>query len=218
MAFLWDNQETLEEMAATVAHEIKNPLALALANLDMIKVLDAEGTFTKHCALIQRELFKINDLVLEFIRSAREDEKEESFDLSEMLYELAEEYRNAYEGVEFELEPFDEVIYLLGQKKKIRMMFTNILNNAVDAVSFKGHVELVVETTDDKITVFVHDDGVGLRDAADLNQTFFTTKTNGTGMGLHYCRNTAAQYGGKFTLRNRPGGGCSAIVELPRNI
>jgi signal transduction histidine kinase len=217
MAFLWENQETLEEMAATVAHEIKNPLALALANLDTIKLIDKEGKFAKHCGIIERELYKINDLVLDFIRSAREDEKEETFDLSEMLYELAEEYRSSYEGCVFDLEPFEEIILFIGQKKKLRLLFTNLLNNSVEAAAYKGHIEIVADVTEELIRILISDDGAGLGDVSVLDQSFFTTKSNGTGMGLRYCRNTVAQYGGKFSLNDRPEGGCVATVELPRN-
>ncbi|MDR1642454.1 MAG: HAMP domain-containing histidine kinase, partial [Clostridiales bacterium] len=191
--------------------------ALAAANVDLIKLQDTEGRYVKHCALIQRELSKINDLVRDFIQSAREDEKDEPFDISEMLYELAGEYRDSYESIDFILEPFDEVVYFVGQKRKIRMLFTNLLNNSVEAVAYHGRIEILAEITDESIKIYISDDGVGLGDTTALDKSFFTTKTNGTGMGLPYCRNTVAQYGGKFNLQNRPEGGCRATVELPNS-
>ncbi|MDR1537655.1 MAG: HAMP domain-containing histidine kinase [Clostridiales bacterium] len=216
MAFLGENQETLEEMAATVAHEIKNPLNVALAHLDLIKTSDTEGKYNKNCEIIKRELFKINQLVLDFIHSAREDEKEELIDLTAMLSDLVDEYRRTYEHMVFDLDPTDEALQFSGQRQKIRMVFTNLLSNAVESMSFKGCIDINVETTDYDIAVVINDNGTGLKDASLLDQSFFTTKQNGTGFGLHYCRNTVAQYGGRFTLENRPEGGCSAIVELPR--
>ncbi|MDR1913978.1 MAG: HAMP domain-containing histidine kinase [Clostridiales bacterium] len=215
MSVWGEDQETFEEIAATIAHEIKNPLALALANLDIIKISDIDGQFKKNCAVIEKELFKINQLVLDLIHIARSDDPDVEFDLSAMLDEVINEYRHMYESINFESTSVSQILFT-GLPKKIRLIFTNILNNAVDAVSDGGRIRLETEIEPYSIKISIKDNGRGISDSDLINMKFYTTKTNGTGMGLHYCRTTAAHYGGRFTIQNLPEGGCVAIVELPK--
>ncbi|MDR2650323.1 MAG: HAMP domain-containing histidine kinase [Clostridiales bacterium] len=216
MSTFGGNLETLEEMAATIAHEIKNPLALALANLDLIKVSDTEEIYKKYCSIIEQELFKINRLVMDLIHITLSEEREEMFDLTAMLDDLASEYQRRYETITFSREPGLCSSCFCGVEKKIQMVFTNILNNAVEAVSQKGVIEIVQENGPDTISITINDNGIGLpRELLDNRIDLFTTKENGTGVGLYYCRATIGKCGGRFLMRNRPGGGCSVTVELP---
>jgi signal transduction histidine kinase len=210
-----ETRETFEEMAATVAHEIKNPLALAMANLDIIRLCDTEGKYEKYCAVIKKELIKINSLVLDLINSVREDEKEEEVDLSAMLEALIHEYSDRYGSIQFVRNQADERLWFYCQPKRIRMIFTNLLNNAVEALEEHGLITITEEVTRTDFRIVINDNGMGLVDNK-FNNPYYTTKKNGTGLGLRYCRNTVAQYGGRFVLRNRPEGGCQAVVELPR--
>ncbi|MDR1000496.1 MAG: HAMP domain-containing histidine kinase [Clostridiales bacterium] len=212
---MWgQSYETFEETAATIAHEIKNPLQLALANLDIIKISDTESRYGKNCAVIERELFKINQLVLDLIHLSRADEREEEFDVTGMLRDLFREYQNNYESIKFK-GPRSGRCSFVGMRKKMLLVFSNLLNNAVEAVPDGGRIQADVIVEPYFIRVLIRDNGTGL-DETKLGGSIFTTKANGTGVGLRYCRNTVAQHGGKFTIRNLDEGGCVATVELPR--
>ena len=211
-----ENMQTLEEMAATIVHEIKNPLALALANLDLIKVSDTEEKYKKYCAVIEHELYKINQLVLDFIHVKLSDDYDKTFDLSIMLDEIISEYQRRYETITFIRKLGLYPLHFSGIAQNIRMVFTNILNNAVEAISYKGIVEIIEESSQNTVKITINDNGAGLpQDLLTQPNEYYTSKENGTGVGLHYCRTTIAKYGGRFILQNRPEGGCSAIIELP---
>ena len=218
MSSFGDDLETLEEMAATIAHEIKNPLALALANLDLIKVNDIDAKYSKYCAVIEQELYTINSLVLDLIHITLSDEPEELFDLTALLDELTLEYRRRYENITFTRKPGLSPAYIRGLVKNIRMVFTNILNNAIEAISQKGVVQLEQETVQDTIHIVIRDNGIGLAEDDDLllrSGGLYTTKENGTGVGLRFCRSTVSRHGGRFKIENRPEGGCEVTVTLP---
>jgi len=214
-----DNLETLEEMAATIAHEIKNPLALALANLDLIKLHDPEEKYRKYCDTIEHELYSINQLVLDLIHISLVQEQSDPFDLTELLDQLAAEYQQRYEAITFLRKPGLSSVIMRGLAKNIRLVFTNLLNNAVEAVPHNGIIEISQEIVRDKIHITIHDNGPGLpREFPSKAEDFYTTKENGTGVGLRYCRSTVAKHGGQFILRDGPEGGCDAIVMLPLRI
>ena len=212
-----DNLETLEEMAATLAHEIKNPLALALANLDLIKVSDIGGKCKKYTDIIEHELYTINQLVLDLIHITLSDEREELFDLTSLLDGLVGEYQRRYESVAFSHKPGQPPVFVWGLAKNIRMVFTNLLNNAIEAIPHNGIIEINQEVIGDVIHITISDNGVGLPKDMLLqsNDELYTTKENGTGVGLRFCRSAIAKQGGQFQLQNRPEGGCVAAVILP---
>jgi len=216
MSHVEDNLETLEEMAATIAHEIKNPLALALANLDLIKVCDFGDKCQKYCDIIEQELYTINQLVLDLIHITLSDEQEEYFDLTALLDKLTAEYQRRYETITFSRKPGASPTFIRGLIKSIRMVFTNILNNAVEAISQGGVIEIDQEIIDGDVHITIRDNGIGLSQDSDAQSNeLFTTKENGTGVGLRFCRSTIMKQGGRFSLQNRPEGGCEAIVILP---
>jgi signal transduction histidine kinase len=216
MSSITENMETLEQIAATIAHEIKNPLALALANLELIKVGDTAENYKKHCDIIEQELYKINQLVIDFIHNTLSKGTEESFDITAMLDELTMEYQRRYESITFYREPNISPSPFWGIVKSVRMVFTNILNNAVEAISEEGIIEILQESTPSWLHIKINDNGVGCaEELLRLQSDFISTKKNGTGIGLPYCRRTIAKYGGRFMLQNRPQGGCSVSIELP---
>ena len=218
MCSLWGNKETLGEIAVTIAHEIKNPLAVALANIDLIKETDTAEVYEKYCGIIEQELYKINQLVFDLINiTLLSNESDEMFDLTEMLDQLTSEYQLRYETISFLRQQDLPAYQFRGVVKHIRMVFTNILNNAVEAITQQGIIEIIQENRPNAIQITINDNGVGLPPETLIQpDKFYTTKKNGTGIGLHYCRLAIAKYGGRFKLQNRPEGGCSAIIELPR--
>ena len=218
MCYLWGNSETLDEIAVTIAHEIKNPLAVASANLNLIKELDIGEVYEKYCSIIEQELYKINQLVFDLLNiSLFSNESDEMFDLTEMLDQLVSEYQQRYETITFLRQPGLPAYQFLGAVKYIRMVFTNILNNAVEAITQQGIIEIIQENQPNAIQITINDNGVGLPPEMLIQpDKYYTTKTKGTGIGLKYCRFAIAKYGGRFKLQNRPEGGCSAIIELPR--
>jgi len=205
--------ETLEQIS-TIAHEITNPLALALANLELIKMGDTAEKYKKYCDLIEHELYKINQLVIDFIHNTLSEGVDESIDITTMLDELTLEYQRRYESITFHRECSISPSPFWGVKKSVRMVFTNLLNNAVEAISQEGNIEILQKLTPGWIHITINDDGIGC--AENLLQTeFISTKKNGTGIGLAYCRRTVAKYSGQIVLQNRPQGGCSVSIKLP---
>ena len=103
---------------------------------------------------------------------------------------------------------------------KLRQVFQNLILNAMAALNQGGKIRLITKATEDGIMVIVNDNGPGIP-AADHEKIFeplFTTKPQGTGLGLPICRTILDQIGGTITLDTRPGQGASFTVKLPNRI
>jgi signal transduction histidine kinase len=102
---------------------------------------------------------------------------------------------------------------------QIEQVLINLVRNAVEAsLSTGGGVEIGWRATDDRVEVVVRDDGPGLPESANLFVPFFSTKPEGSGIGLFLCRQIAEAHGGSVTVENRAdGAGCEAWLTLPRD-
>src|SRR5438094_8150168 len=99
---------------------------------------------------------------------------------------------------------------------QLDQLLINLVRNAVDATLEAGLVEVGWETRNGKLDVWVRDEGAGLADTANLFVPFYTTKPDGSGIGLALSRQIAEAHGGAVTLSNRvTGPGCEARLSLP---
>jgi signal transduction histidine kinase len=103
-----------------------------------------------------------------------------------------------------------------GDNVQLEQLLINLVRNAVDAsMETGGRVEVGWNQKNGTVEVWVRDEGPGLANTANLFVPFFTTKANGSGIGLVLSRQIAEAHGGTLTLENRPKVGCEARLRLP---
>lgn len=215
------NKKTMEQLTAELAHEVKNPVALIKANIEYIQVNDTSGLYEKNYGIIKKELEKISEIVMDFIKLAKPveaDEKEIIF-IYDMISEVIEEFDTPYadKKIQFELICNDEELKFYGEYSKMCIVFFNIFKNAVEAVGDMGNIKAVIERDKDYVVVSVIDDGTGISKTIEeeIGRPFLTTKEGGSGLGLPICRKIAAAHGGTFEIFNNEQKGCTARVKLP---
>lgn len=205
-----------DEMARAVAHEIKNPVALAMANVALIRLTDDLDEMSGYCDRIERALMSINTLAQRLL--CPEDAESRAFDIAVLLETLTDEYRAAWPGITFYTGLPSHPLAFEGDEARIRMVFTNLLKNAVEAAGPNGRVEVLAEAADSEVTVCIRDSGSGLNEEAmsRIPSGRYSTKPGGSGIGLMICRSLVEGFGGRFGLHNKEGGsGCEAVVVLP---
>jgi signal transduction histidine kinase len=123
-----------------------------------------------------------------------------------------------------DLEPRLNVKIMAGPKKKIHVdaaqieqLLINLVHNAVDAaLETHGNVAIGWREKEDSVEIFVQDEGPGIMNSANLFVPFFTTKPDGSGIGLPLSRQIAEAHGGSLVLMNRRSGkGAEALLQLP---
>jgi signal transduction histidine kinase len=205
------------EAAAALAHEVKNPLSLIRANVDLIRceLTDSES---KRCVeLIYREIDRINTVLTDY---ARQRDNREIVFLEDLLCDVIDEYHITGRGksVEFVIESSGEDICVEGSYSKLCILFFNILKNAVEAVGEKGVIKTELSCDGELAKISVTDNGGGIDEniAAVVGKPFVSGKEGGMGLGIAICKKIAADYDGDVTLENVRDGGCKAVVRLKR--
>ena len=109
---------------------------------------------------------------------------------------------------------------LRSDRGKLRQVFQNLLLNAIAALGKGGRLDLVTRAENDRVVVVVRDTGPGISKAerAKIFEPLYSTKPQGTGLGLPICKAIMDQLGGSLTLDSQPGQGASFTVVLPNHL
>ncbi len=212
-------------LAATVAHELRNPLAAIKMATANIKRKAADPKLERHLANIDKKLTESESIIDNLLYYARIKQPRLAAVnphalLGECLAAIRERLPAAAVELRAAIEPLRDCI-IFADELQLRELFTNLLNNAHDAlIDGRGVIELSAERGPQTITIRVRDTGTGI-DPADLPRVFdafYTTKAKGTGLGLTVCHQVAINHQGTITISGEPHQGTTVTVVLPRAV
>ena len=211
----------LGKMAAGVAHELRNPLSSikGLALVLQSRFKEDNGDRETATILVQ-EVERLNRSISELLDYARPQQlKKENFDIVQLLNKAVSLMRIDAEtaGVELRthfdenLEPFN------GDEDRLTQVLLNLLLNGIQAMEDGGTLDVRVGATDRKIEIVVTDSGCGIteKDLARVFDPYFTTKPDGTGLGMAMSAKIIEEHGGEIRLQSKVGQGTSVIIEIP---
>lgn len=209
------------QMAASVAHEVKNPLASIQGAADILtddSTSDAARTEFKN--ILQKEIRRIDATVTEFLEFARPREtKLELVELSEVVNSCVRQVSTQAHrsGVNIENRVEDE-LHVNGDREKLHQMTLNLVLNAIQASHEGGVVRVVLSRADSSVVrLRIIDVGTGM-DRESLKRAFepfYTTKAKGAGLGLAIVKSIVDNHGGQIELTGDVGRGTIATVDLP---
>lgn len=218
----------LGAVASGLAHEIRNPLNSLHINSQLIaEMLDAlpEGARKSELLSLAQANLKVtqrlSDLLTDFLRYARPPSMELVVsDLNRVVSETVRflEVDFSRRGVELSARLHPEPVPIFADEKQLRQALLNLLLNAWEAMD-KDRKKIRVATgfSGGRPFVRVQDNGRGIPagDRRQIFRLFFTTRRNGSGLGLPIVRQIVRNHGGKISIRSREGWGTNVTVTLP---
>ena len=210
------------QIAAGVAHEIKNPLASIKGAADILTdECSSPGDRAEFAQLLQDEIRRIDGTVKDFLEFARPREATlETMNLSRALKipirQMEAQAREKGVVIESHIEPD---LAVLGDSGKLHQLVLNLILNALQASTAGSAIHVSLTGRDaGSVRLEVSDRGAGVapEHLEHIFEPFFTTRTSGTGLGLPIAKEIAERHSGRMEVKSRPGEGTSVIVELPR--
>jgi two-component system nitrogen regulation sensor histidine kinase GlnL len=229
-----DRLSMLGTMAAGLAHEVKNPLGGIRGAAQLLGMeLDSNNSpLTEYTDVVIREVARINDIIEELMDlTCPRNDKMGDTDISQILRDVVLLQKEAHRSrnLEFILQIDPSIPPIRGDEALLTRLLLNLVKNAAEAVNPGGRIEISTRiatdyhliSTDHKavpwVVVEVADDGPGIN-SEDLDRIFtpfFTTKSQGTGLGLATCQKIADGHNGVIKARNRADKGSIFSVSIP---
>ncbi len=201
-----------------ISHEMKSPIALIKANLELMRTTNNNKNSYD---MIFRELENLENMSKHLINTLRRnDDEDEKVFLLDVVETVVEAYGNTHNNIKFTIDCKDEEIYIIGSSFQTEILVNNLVKNSVEAIEqggCEGVINIVISEDRDNVNgvvLEIVDNGIGLAkdDKPKIYNKFYTTKPQGSGLGLSIVKYILVSQNGHITLDNNVYGGCTATV------
>ncbi|MHB1404247.1 MAG: ATP-binding protein [Desulfitobacteriaceae bacterium] len=197
------------QMAAGIGHEIRNPMTTVRGFLQMLSAKQDLEKYKEYFNLMIQELDRTNSIITEFLSLGSNRPVELKMqDLNTIISALAPLIEaDALSGGKSLVLRLDSIPELLLSEKEIRQIVLNLARNALEAMEAGGVLAIKTFGREDEVVLAVEDNGPGIPPdvLAKIGTPFFTTKDQGTGLGLAVCYSIAARHQANITVTSSPG-------------
>jgi signal transduction histidine kinase len=212
---------TLGEMAAVLAHEIRNPLGSIRGTAEILRDDYRPGDPKHEFIGIQiKETERLNHVVEDFLRMARQQPVELNDcsireELETIVTLVAKDAQDR--GISLRLKSNEKQAIIRGDGEKLRQAFLNIVINALQATPSGGSVSILLNRAGSGFEISFHDNGSGIAqdNLQRIFEPFYTTKQDGTGLGMAVTRKIIEGHGGTLDIESEVGQGTTVSIRLP---
>jgi signal transduction histidine kinase len=219
-----ESRRRLSEMgalAASMAHEIRNPLnaiGITIQRLKAeIKPVEGKEDYNRFLDGLKTEIARLNSIIEKFLSVAQSIRpRMEEISISEVVSKVVDLFKHQADSRKIILDwnPSSD-IDIQGDKAGLTQALVNVVKNSIEAVGSDGKIEISISISESKTRISVIDTGPGIEDVAAALKPFHTTKAGGTGLGLATASKILADHGGELVIESSPGKGCRVDMIFP---
>ncbi|CAN2252235.1 sporulation two-component system sensor histidine kinase KinE [Bacillus vallismortis] len=215
-----DTLHVVGELAAGIAHEIRNPMTALKGFIQLLKGSVA-GDYALYFNVITSELKRIESIITEFLILAKPQaimyEEKHVTQIMRDTIDLLNAQANL-SNVQMHLDLMDDIPPIYCEPNQLKQVFINILKNAIEVMPDGGNISVTIRTLDqDHVLISLKDEGVGMSEdkVRRLGEPFYTTKERGTGLGLMVSYKIIEEHQGEIMVESEEGKGTVFHLTLP---
>ena len=213
-------ESQLRESLFKISHEIKNPIAVCKGYLDMFDVNNIDN-FKKYIPILKFEIDKTLNLLHDFSACKKVSLDLDIVDVSLLIEDITNNFKLMFDNhsIDFYVSVPDDEIYIYGDYNRLNQVFLNIIKNSIEAIDCdkKSFIRVSVEVLDKVVKIIIEDNGVGMNDyvLSKISEPFYTTKPNGTGLGVLLSSEIISAHNGSIDYESEEGAGTIVVITLP---
>lgn len=210
------------QLSAIALHEVRNPLSAVKGFLQILRRELEDVRQLEYVEVMLEAMDRVNNLITDYLRLAKPCIPERRpCCLEELLRDLLSLYEVEIKnkGINLLFSCPADIPEVSLDREQFHEVVVNILKNAAQATPSGGEIEVGIELREeaDSVSLFVRDTGPGIPEdvLSQVFEPFFTTREQGTGLGLYVCREIVINHGGEICVANNPERGCTVTVTIP---
>jgi len=215
-----EESEQIRKSIFKISHEIKNPLAVCKGYLDMYDPNNKEHT-EKYVFIIKEEIEKTLMILQDFLSLTKTTLKKEIMDVNYLIEDCLDnvELLLTHKEVKVIKELLDDEIYINADYNRLHQVLVNVIKNSIEALEDRENKEIIIKTTilNKKVLITIEDNGPGLdkETLKNIKEPFYTTKKNGTGLGVPLSIEIINAHNGEMNFESIPNRKTVVSIILP---
>ena len=203
-----------------ITHEIKNPIAVIKAYLDMIDIKDKKKV-EKYIPIIKSEITRLLNLLEDFLLVNKANISFDIMDINMLIEDIIERELPLIKSnkIKFDADLIDDEIYINGDYNRLAQVLINIIKNSVEAMENKDYKLLSIKEVikENYVNIIIKDSGVGInkRIMNMIKEPFYTTKNRGTGLGVSLSDEIIKAHTGTLEYASKENIGTKVTIKLP---
>ncbi|RUL54299.1 ATP-binding protein [Lysinibacillus antri] len=208
------------EMAASIAHEIRNPMTSLKGFIELLKMNSADDS-KKYLNVMDSELHRMESILSDLLYLSKPKQRSfETLSINQVVEEVVElmQPHAIQHNINLIMKCYDPyTAKIFGNENRLKQMLINLVKNAIEVMQNGGTIMVSIEYTDDGVLLAVQDEGQGIAEAElkQLFTPFYTTKEAGTGLGLVLVKKVVEEHNGSVTVESFVGKGTTFKITIP---
>lgn len=212
-------EKQLYESLFKITHEIKNPLAVCKGYLEMFDINNTAKA-NRYVGIINQEIDRTLLLLKDFSDVSKLNIEKNIMEVNMLLEDVCDESKMIFKNnMKFKYKISDDEVYINGDYNRLKQVLINVIKNAKEAIGDNGIVDLKAKTFKNKYIITIKDNGVGMdkETSKKIGTAFYTTKKNGTGLGVCFSKEIIEKHGGTMEYISKEKKGTTVKITLPIN-
>lgn len=213
-----EKDKKLKNSLFKITHEVKNPIAVCKGYLEMLDINNKKQS-EKFISIIKSEIDRSLEIMSDFMEFSKIKIEKEIMDVNMLLEDIDNEFQifTNNRDIDFNCKYVDDEIFIDGDYNRLKQVFINLIKNSIEAMDGVGKIDIITHILKGYYYIEISDNGRGMEEAEleRVKEMFFTTKSNGSGLGVSLSDEIIRSHNGKMDYYSKLGRGTKVVVKLP---